>query len=190
MRMVIQSIWMSIDGFYEGPKSWDLEFNSVAWGPETKSMANQENLSAGGLLLGRKTYEGFAKNFPSDTSKFAAVLNNLPKYVFSRTLRDAKWQNTTIVSGDVAKAVRKLKRTPGKPLFIFGSGELSSTLTRHGLIDEYRLLLTPVVLGAGNPLFKPSPRALAMRLVEARTLKSGAVLLRYRPRKTRIKLRA
>ena len=189
MRMVIQSIWVSIDGFYEGPKSWDLNFNSVSWGPETKAIADQENRSAGGLLLGRKTYEGFAKSFPSDKSYFAAVLNDLPKYVFSNSLRDATWQNTTIVRGDAVKAVRLLKRGAGKPLFIFGSGEFSATLTKHGLIDEYRLLLTPVVVGAGTPLFKPSRKAVAMRLVEARTLKSGAVLLRYRPRKTRIRLR-
>jgi dihydrofolate reductase len=189
MRPVIQSIWVSIDGFYEGPKSWDLNFNSVSWGPETKAMAHKENLSAGGLLLGRKTYEGFAKSFPSDTSEFAAVLNDLPKYVFSKSLREVRWQNTTLVRGDVVLAVRKLKRVEGKPLFIFGSGEFAATLTKYGLIDEYRLLLTPVVLGAGNPLFKPSRKAVAMRLVEARTLKSGAVLLRYRPRKTSIKLR-
>jgi dihydrofolate reductase len=189
MREVIQSIWISIDGFYEGPKSWDLAFNSVSWGPETKAIAHKENMSAGGLLLGRKTYEGFAKSFPEDKSQFAAVLNDLPKFVFSNTLKRAAWQNTTVVGGDVVRAVRKLKRTSGKPLFIFGSGEFAATLTRHGLIDEYRLLLTPVVLGAGTPLFKPSRRAVAMKLVEARTLKSGAVLLRYRPRKTRIKLR-
>lgn len=140
-------------------------------------------------MLGRRTYEGFAKSFPSDRSKFAAVLNALPKFVASKTLKEAKWENTTIIRGNIVRAVKKLKRDSGKPLFIFGSGELAATLTRYGLIDEYRLMLTPVVVGAGTPLFRPGPKAMAFKLANARPLASGAVLLTYRPRKTKIKLR-
>ena len=189
MTKIIQSIWISLDGVYEGPKKWDLNFNSLCWGPEAKRIADAENRSAGGLLLGRRTYDGFAKSFPTDKSKFAAVLNALPKYVVSRTLKKAAWKNTTIISADVVRAVKKLKAEKGKPLFIFGSGELASTLTKHGLIDEYRLLLTPVVVGTGTPLFKPGPRAMALRLVSSRPLKTGGIVLTYRPKKTRIKLR-
>jgi dihydrofolate reductase len=189
MTDIVQSIWISLDGVYEGPEKWDLNFNSICWGPETKRIADAENRSAGGLLLGRRTYEGFSKSFPNDKSKFAAVLNALPKYVVSRTLKKPAWENTTIISTDVVRAVRRLKAQKGKPLFIFGSGELASTLTQHGLIDEYRLLLTPVVVGAGTPLFKPAPRALAFRLVSVRSLKTGGIVLTYRPKKTRIKLR-
>jgi dihydrofolate reductase len=189
MTEIIQSIWISLDSMYEGPEKWDLNFNSLCWGPEVKRIADAENRSAGGLLLGRRTYEDFAKNFPKDKSKFAAVLNALPKYVVSRTLKRAEWKNTTIISRDLVRSVKRIKAQKGKPLFIFGSGELASTLTKHGLIDEYRLLLTPVVVGAGTPLFKPSPRAMAFRLVSARALKTGGIILTYRPKKTRIKLR-
>jgi dihydrofolate reductase len=189
MTEIIQSIWISLDGVYEGPKKWDLNFNSLCWGPETKRIADAENRTAGGLLLGRRTYEEFAKSFPEDKSKFAAVLNALPKYVVSRTLKETSWKDTTIISGDVVRGVKKLKARKGKPLFIFGSGELASTLTKHSLIDEYRLLLTPVVVGAGTPLFKPGPRAMAFRLMSARPLKTGGIILTYRPKKTRIKLR-
>jgi dihydrofolate reductase len=189
MTEIIQSIWISLDGVYEGPKKWDLNFNSLCWGPETQRIADAENRTAGGLLLGRRTYEGFAKSFPNDKSKFAAVLNALPKFVVSQSLKEAAWKNTTIISRDVVRVVKRLKRQTGRPLFIFGSGELSSTLTKHGLIDEYRLLLTPVVVGAGTPLFKPGPRAMALRLVRARPLKTGGIILTYRPKKTKIQLR-
>ncbi|MFZ0891428.1 MAG: dihydrofolate reductase family protein [Thermoplasmata archaeon] len=189
MTEIIQSIWISLDGVYEGPEKWDLNFNSLCWGPEAKRIADAENRTAGGLLLGRRTYDGFAENFPKDKSKFAAVLNALPKYVVSKTLKQAAWKNTTIISTDVVRAIKRLKAQTGKPLFIFGSGELASTLTKHGLIDEYRLLLTPVVVGAGTPLFKPGPRALAFRLVSTHLLKTGGIVLTYRPKKTKIKLR-
>jgi dihydrofolate reductase len=189
MTKIIQSIWISLDGVYEGPKKWDLNFNSLCWGPETQRIADAENRTAGGLILGRRTYEEFARSFPADKSKFASVLNSLPKYVVSNTLKNPTWEKTTIIAGDVVRAVKRLKSQKGKPLFMFGSGELASTLTKHGLIDEYRLLLCPVVVGAGTPLFKPGPRAMALRLVSTYQLKTGGIILTYRPKKTRIKLR-
>jgi dihydrofolate reductase len=189
MTEIIQSIWVSLDGVYEGPEKWDLNFNSLCWGPETQRIADAENRTAGGLLLGRRTYDEFAKSFPRNKSKFAAVLNALPKYVVSRTLKEPTWSNTTILAGNLVREVRRLKNRRGKPLFIFGSGELASALTEHGLIDEYRLLLTPVIVGAGTPLFKPGPRAMALRLVSSRPLKTGGIILTYRPKKTKIKLR-
>jgi len=119
--------------------------------------------------------------WPSATGEVADLMNNIPKVVFSRTLDKAEWNNTRLVKADAQNEVAQLKQQPGKDLFIFGSANLSSTLIQHGLIDEYRLGLTPLVLGGGNPLFKPSPQRLRMRLLEARPLKSGCVILRYEP---------
>jgi dihydrofolate reductase len=124
-------------------------------------------------VFGRRTYEGMAGYWPSAEGEIAELMNTVPKVVFSRTLEKALWKNTRLVKDDAAEEVAKLKQEPGKDLFIFGSADLSATLTRHGLIDEYRLGLTPVVLGGGNPLFKLSPQRLPLRLVEARPLRSG-----------------
>ena len=112
-------------------------------------------------------------------------MNNIRKVVFSRTLEKASWNNTKLVKGNAAEEVAKLKEQNGKDLFIFGSANLSSTLMRHHLIDEYRLCLAPIVLGAGTPLFKASPETMKLKLIEARPLKSGGVILRYDFEETR-----
>ena len=106
-------------------------------------------------------------------------MNSIPKVVFSKTLKEAKWNNSRVVNGKPEVEVAKLKRQAGKDLFIFGSANLSSTLMQHGLIDEIRLGVTPVILGRGNPLFKASPDRMRMKLIEARPTKSGCVILRY-----------
>ena len=108
-------------------------------------------------------------------------MNNVPKVVFSRTLEKAEWNNTRLVKANAEEEVIKLKQQPGKDLFIFGSANLSATLMQHNLIDEYRLGITPVVLGGGNPLFKPNPDRLRMKLLEVRPFKTGCVILFYKP---------
>src|SRR5712691_11522943 len=111
-------------------------------------------------------------------------MNTVPKVVFSRTLKKADWNNTTLVKENAVEEVVKLKRQPGKNLFVFGSADLSSTLLKHGLFDELDLAVTPLLLGRGNPLFKTSPDRLKMKLLEAGPLKSGGVILRYQPERT------
>lgn len=108
-------------------------------------------------------------------------MNRIPKTLFSRTLEQAGWNNTTLVRGPAEEEVARLKQQPGKEILLFGSATLASTLLQHGLVDEYRLGLTPVVLGGGNPLFKPGPDRLEMKLREATPLRSGCVILTYRP---------
>ena len=137
------------------------------------------------LLFGRVTYEGMAGNWPSAKGEVVDRMNNIRKVVFSRTLEKASWNNTKLVKGNAAEEVAKLKEQNGKDLFIFGSANLSSTLMRHHLIDEYRLCLAPIVLGAGTPLFKASPETMKLKLIEARPLKSGGVILRYDFEETR-----
>ena len=177
-------VWnlITLDGFFEGPRSWDLGFHEYAWGEELQRFSHDQLDAADLVLFGRVTYEGMASYWSSAKGKTAQRMNRIRKMVFSSTLDRAEWSNTTLVRDCVADEVERLKEQPGKDILVFGSAALSATLMEHGLIDEYRLGLAPVVLGEGNPLFKPSANATAMELIEARPLKSGCVLLRYRPR--------
>ena len=175
----------SLDGFFQGAKSWDLGWHESVWGDELERLSIDQLKSADMLLFGRVTYEGMAGYWPSAKGEVADRMNNIRKVVFSRTLEKASWNNTKLVKGNAAEEVAKLKEQSGKDLFIFGSANLSSTLMRHHLIDEYRLCLAPIVLGAGTPLFKASPETMKLKLIEARPLKSGGVILRYDFEETR-----
>jgi len=172
---------VTLDGFFEGTKSWDIDWHELAWGEELERLSIEQARSADMLVFGRVTYEGMAGYWPSQKGEIADFMNTIPKIVFSRTLKQAEWNNTRLVKENAEGEVAKLKQQRGKDLFIFGSANLSETLMRHGLIDEYRLGVTPVVLGRGNPLFKPSAERMKLKLVEARPLKSGCVILRYQP---------
>jgi dihydrofolate reductase len=130
-------------------------------------------------LFGRLTYQGMAHYWPSATGEVAEIMNNITKVVFSRTLEKADWGNTTLIRSQADSAVEEMKLKQGKDMLIFGSANLSSTLMQSGLIDEYRLGIVPVVLGGGNPLFKPGAGRKRMRLIEATPLRSGCVILRY-----------
>jgi dihydrofolate reductase len=138
--------------------------------------------NADAFLLGRRTYEIFAAHWPRITDEKDAIahrLNTLPKYVASATLDDVSWHNSSLIR-DVPSEVAELKRRPGNELQVHGSGRLAQTLMRHELIDEYRLLISPVVLGSGQRLFV-EPRPAALRLLDTRTTKSGAVVATYQP---------
>jgi len=172
---------VTLDGFFEGPKSWELDWHDSVWGDELERYSIEQSKSTGMLLFGRVTYEGMASYWPSQKGEIADFMNTIPKIVFSKTMRKAEWNNTTLVKGNAVEEVAKLKRQPGKNMFVFGSANLSSTLLEHDLFDEIDLALAPVILGRGNPLFKASPDRLKMKLLEARPLKSGGVILRYEP---------
>ena len=181
MRKLIMWNMVTIDGFFEGPKAGDITWHDYVWGEELERLSTETLKSAGMLLFGRVTYQGMASYWPTATGEVADFMNSIPKVVFSTTLHHAEWSNTRLVKANAQAEVASLKQQSGKDLFIFGSANLSSTLIRHGLIDEYRLGLTPVVLGGGSSLFKPGPQRLRMRLLEARPMKSGCVILRYEP---------
>lgn len=181
MRKLIMWNLVTLDGLFEGPKSWDLDWHEYVWGEELEQFSLEQLKTAGMLLFGRVTYLGMSSYWSSATGEIADLMNQIPKVVFSRTLTEARWSNTRLATTNAQDEVTKLKEQPGKDLFIFGSADLSSALTRAGLIDEYRLCLTPVVLGGGNPLFKHSQERLRLRLLEAKALKSGCVILRYEP---------
>ena len=141
--------------------------------------------TSGALLLGRRTYEDFYSVWPNRTDNpFTAVLNNAPKYVASTTLNEPlAWSNSTLLRGDVADAVAQLKQPPGKDIVILGSGELVRSLMRHGLIDEYILLIHPLILGAGRRLFADDGAFAALQLVNLQTSATGVVIATYRPAK-------
>ncbi|MGI0079821.1 MAG: dihydrofolate reductase family protein [Nitrososphaerales archaeon] len=174
---------VTLDGFFEGPKSWEIDWHEYAWGEELEQLSKEQLKSAGMLLFGRVTYEGMAGYWPSQKGEIADFMNNMPKIVFSRTLERAEWNNTRLVKENAAEEVGKLKQQPGEDLFIFGSANLSSTFMKHGLVDEYRLCITPVILGGGSPLFKPGLQRMKVKLLDVRPLKTGGVILRYEPQK-------
>ncbi len=181
MRKLIMWNLVTLDGFFEGPKSWEIDWHDTVWGEELEQYAIEQSKSTGALLFGRVTYEGMASYWPTQKGDIADFMNTIPKVVFSRTLKKADWNNARLVKENAVEEVIKLKKEPGKTLFVFGSADLSSTLLKHGLFDELDLALTPVLIGHGNPLFKAGSKRLKMKLLEARPLKSGGVILRYEP---------
>lgn len=186
MRKVIVSEFVSLDGVMEGPGR-DDPFELAGWtmpygNQEIGKLKFDELFASDALLLGRVTYQGFAAAWPSmkDEAGFADRMNSLPKYVVSTTLKKVEWNNSRLIKGNIAEQVSKLKQQPGQDILIGGSGKLVHTLIQHDLIDEYRLLVYPVVLGSGKRLFKDGSNA-TLKLVETKTFSSGVVLLRYQP---------
>ena len=138
---------------------------------------------SGALLLGRRTYEDFYSVWPNRTDNpFTAVLNNAQKYVASTTLKEPlPWSNSTLLKGDVAEAVARLKEQPGKDIVILGSGELVKSLMQRNLVDEYMLLIHPLILGSGRRLFTDGGAFAALRLVNVQTTTTGVVIATYQP---------
>jgi dihydrofolate reductase len=180
MRRLFWQISATLDGFMEGPNR-ELEDTAQVADPDFDRYASDMLKSIDAILLGRRTYQLFADYWPSATGPDADRLNQLPKIVFSRTLETVEWNNSSLVRENVAEAVARLKQQPGKDLALFGSADLASTFMRLGLIDEYRILVTPVVLGRGTPMFQHIGERIALKLVKATTWSSGTVALYYQP---------
>lgn len=181
MRQLIMWNLITLDGFFEGRKKWELDWHEYVWGEELERLSIEQTKSADMILFGRVTYEGMAAYWPSAKGEVADIMNSIPKVVFSNTLERADWNNTRLVKGRAEDEVAKLKKQgSGGDMFVFGSADLSSSLIRAGLFDEYRLCIVPVVLGGGTPLFKPAPERVRMNLLETRQLKTGGVILRCR----------
>ena len=179
-RLILWNL-VTLEGYFDGPKGWDLDWHNLVWGEELEELSLTQLRSAGMLLFGRVTYEGMARYWTTAEGEgdVAQLMNTIPKLVFSTTLAGAEWNNTRLVKSDAAREVATLKAQAGKDMFLFGSAILASSLMVGGLIDEYRLCLVPVVLGGGRPLFKPGVGLPPLRLLESRSLKSGGVILRY-----------
>ena len=177
MRKIVAGLFMSVDGVVDAPDAWTGPYFS----PEVGQLVG--SLIAGGdtLLLGRVTYQGFAAAFRGQAGGMADTMNGFPKVVVSTTLDKAEWQNSALISGDVAAEITKLKQQPGRNINVSGSGTLVSWLLRQGLLDQLDLLMFPVVVGHGQRLFGDGGSQVPMRLAASQAFASGVVHLTYHP---------
>jgi dihydrofolate reductase len=185
MGRIVVTEFVSLDGVMEEPRAWTFQFDRGEDGDRFKS---EELFGAEALLLGRVTYQLFAAAWPAmDGDEFGKRMNSIPKYVVSSTLSDseASWGTTTVLRGDVVAEMAALRSQPGGDRLVHGSAQLVHTLAQHGLVDEYRLMVFPIVLGAGERLFPDAmPDPTELILTEAKTTGSGVLLLTYRPAAT------
>ena len=194
MRKVIVQEWMTLDGVVQAPGAADEDtsggFRHGGWHlPYFDDLSMKwvlENVSgAGGFLLGRRTYESFAAHWPNASEEeqpLAEPLNTRPKYVASRTLSEPlEWQNSTVLQGDVAEAVAALKGQDGGDLLVIGSTALVQTLVGHDLVDEFRVMVDPLVVGGGKRLFRDDGARRPLRLVDSQVTTTGAIVATYAP---------
>ncbi len=183
---------VTLDGVMQGPARPDEDtrggFKRGGWAvpyadPGIGKAAGQSMTTSGALLLGRRTYENFYQVWPNRTDNpFTEILNNAPKYVASTTLREPlPWMNSYLLKGGVPKAVAELKAQPGKDIVVLGSGELIQTLLQYNLIDEYILMIHPLVLGSGYRLFREGGTPAKLQLVDSSTTSTGVVVATYQP---------
>ena len=180
MRLVATE-YVSLDGVFEEPGQWSHPF----FDEEAGRFKWDELQAADAQLLGRKTYEGFAKAWPTmeGTGEFGVKMNTMPKYVVSSTLKNPTWSGTTVLSGDFMQAIRELREQPGRDLLLAGSGQLFNALMRENLIDVYRLMVHPIVLGPGPRLFANGDGRLPLDLVDLKRFGKGIVVLELVPAK-------
>jgi dihydrofolate reductase len=185
MGKVVVSQFISVDGVVEDPggsESWErggwaFQFDR---GDEGNQFKLDEVMASEALLLGRVTYEGFAEAWPSRSGDFADKFNGMPKYVVSTTLNDPEWNNSTVIADDVPAAVTKLKQDIDGDILVNGSVQLVQALADNGLVDEYRFMVFPTVLGAGKRMFGETPAAAALKLVDAKPAGETFILI-YEP---------
>jgi dihydrofolate reductase len=189
MRRIVVTEFMSLDGVIDSPGG-DNDFVRGGWtfkfqDPEGFRYKLEELQQHDALLLGRVTYEGFAAAWPgrTDEAGFADKMNGMPKYVVSTTFdQDAlTWENSTVISANVAEEIARLKEQPGGDILVAGSGALVRTLMAHDLVDEYRLMVFPIVLGTGKKLFGDTDDSVVLELADSRVLDTGTLILTYHP---------
>jgi dihydrofolate reductase len=170
--------YMSLDGMFHEPGVWSGPF----FGEDVSQFKWEELKASDALLLGRKTYEGFAAAWPAmrrETGEFGEKMNDMTKYVVSSTLKEATWSGSTLIRANVLDEVRRLKRASGGDLLLSGSGQLFNSLLRENEIDRCRLMVHPIVLGRGSRLFAEGSGESVLTLVETKTFKTGVVVLEY-----------
>lgn len=182
MRKIIVTEYLTLDGIFEEPGNWSFDF----WNEEAMQYKHDELFSSDVQLLGRLTYEGFAKAWPTmkNTGDFGERMNNMPKYVVSTKLKNAEWNNTTIINDNIIEEIKKLKKKPGQNILVAGSGKLVQTLMQNNLVDEYKFMLHPVILGSGKRLFTGGTEKYKLKLLDAKSFKTGIVALHYKPEGT------
>src|SRR5918994_2816561 len=185
MPKIIVSEFVTLDGVMEPPggepghphSGWVFDF----MGEEQIQYKLEETLEAESLLIGRVTYESFAGAWPKRSGEFADKLNAMPKHVVSTTLKDPEWHNTAVIGDNVVENISRLREGAGGPIVVHGSRTLVHTLMEYDLVDEYRLMIFPVILGSGRKLFPETPTKTTLRLVDSRSFGSGVVVHAYHP---------
>jgi dihydrofolate reductase len=181
---IVVTEFVSLDGVMEDPggsegtkhAGWSFE---VSRGDEGDKFKLDETIGSDALLLGRKTYEGFAEAWPSREGEFADKFNSMPKYVVSSTLSDPDWSNSTVLSGDLREEVAKLKDDHERDIVVHGSAQLVQSLLEDDLVDELRLMVFPVVLGGGKRLFGETTDKKPLKLVDSQVVGDGVAILVY-----------
>ena len=185
MRKITVFNFVTLNGYYKGPNG------DISWhrhGEEENEFA-AGNLKSGGILLfGRVTYEMMASYWPTPAAAendpaVAEGMNKAEKIVFSRTLKKAEWNNTRLIKDNIVEEIKKMKQTPGEDMVLLGSGSILTQFAEKGLIDEYKIMVDPVVIGGGTPILKDIRHKLDLKLTKTKTFKSGVVLLCYQPLK-------
>jgi dihydrofolate reductase len=184
MGRIVVTEFVSLDGVMEDPGGaekfkyggWSFEYSRGEDGDRFKV---DETMGSDALLLGRRTYEGFADAWPSRDGEFADKFNSMPKYVVSSTLENPTWANTTVLDGDVASAVAKVRDEHDGNIVVHGSAQLAQALLDQGLVDELRLMVFPVVLGSGKRIFGETGDKKPLRLTDSRTVGDGVAILVY-----------
>jgi dihydrofolate reductase len=179
MRLVVTE-YLSLDGFFHEPGEWSGPF----FNDEAAEYKWAELQAADAMLLGRKTYEGFAAAWPTmrdTTGAFGAKMNDMPKYVVSSTLSAATWSGSRLIRSNVLDEVRRLKAASGHDLLLAGSGQLFNMLCRENLVDRFRFMVHPVLLGQGKRLFDEGRNMTPLALIDSKTFRSGIVVLEYEP---------
>ena len=180
MRNVVAGLFISLDGVTESPDKWQFDhFDDEMMADMEAQLAAQD-----AVLLGRVTYQEWAAYWPTSTDEpFASYINNIPKYVVSTTLDRVEWQNSTLIRGNLAEEIARLKQQPGKNIGVAGSSTLVQSLLQGDLLDELKLAVHPVVAGSGKRLFKDGSDLKRLKLIDAKTTSTGVLLLTYQPRK-------
>jgi dihydrofolate reductase len=184
MGRIVVTEFVSIDGVMEDPGGSE-DFKHAGWsfkfdrGDEGNKFKTDETMGAEAMLLGRRTYEGFAEAWPSREGEFADKFNSMPKYVVSSTLADPGWTNTTVVDGDVPEAVARVRDEVDGDVIVHGSAQLVHALLEHDLVDELRLMIFPVVLGSGKRVFGETSDMRTLRLADSKAVGDGVLLVVY-----------
>ena len=171
---------ITLDGFFDGEKPWELPFHAAVWGDELEKLSLEQLRAADFLVFGRATYEGMASHWQSAEGEIAELMNKTPKLVFSRSLTFVDWENSQLVKGNAAEELSRIKAEGDGDMYVFGSANLSETLVESNLFDEYRIGIAPVIMGKGRPLFGRGSAYKQLELISSQQLVNGGLVLRYR----------